>query len=143
MGIRRFPTENIEKAGPVNITATAGSFDSVLAGDADTVYHPVQAIIKNNSASTETISIYEETALITSISVAAGLTEIWEIPHGTTLTAGSGVSANISASNADVTLCYVIHDATTPITKSDARAASYLSVTTIRTPNEFGEQSKT
>jgi hypothetical protein len=72
--------------------------------------------------------------------VAAGLTEIWDIPEGTALVRGSGVTASISADDADVTLCYVIHDATDPITKSAARAASFLGATIIRKPNEFGDQ---
>ncbi len=76
------------------------------------------------------------------INVPVGATEQVLLPDGLELGISSGVEL-VTDATTDVTLYYCLYDENPGITKVESRAQSFQNVTTIRTPNQFGNQAKT
>jgi len=88
-----------------------------------------------------------DTPIAPQFTLGASGTLIWDNlggGQGLPLEVGSGIFGCLDIpGEVDVTIYYEWEDQTTPITKEQARTASYNNVTVIRTPNRFGGQSKT
>lgn len=95
------------------------------------------------------VTLYEEgDKILPSIPLGASGTYLWENPAGEQLELGigSGLQASVSFSgeSAEIGVLYVLHDETTPISKEQARSATFIAsnATATRTPNQAGNQSK-
>lgn len=128
----------------IPVSGSFPSFESLIAPQANTIVSLVEMTAVNQQPGILPIRLYNGWDAITpDIPVAASGTFFWQAPDGRfDLAANSGFNVALNGTGAmDITVYYVLHDNTPPITKSAARLAS-LTPTATRTPNIVGEQTE-
>ena len=144
---RRFGSEKISKE-LVTVSIVCPTKTDIVAGQQYFIFAPKQIIATNTGLTSVGIKFCEgNDALTPTIVISGSGTYQWDIPTGMDLelATGSGLTACLtSAGTVDVAAFYVSYDRTPGITKEDARNATFIAsqATAIRTPNEFGNQTK-
>jgi len=131
------------------ITAVSGSLDEIIAPSDGYAISITQVFASNQLNAIYNVIFYDGLEPITPfIPLGASGTMIWDKIGGEQLelSIGSGLYGSSSyACETQITVYYVLHDESTPITKDEARAASLVDVgrpAAIRTPNIRGEQTE-
>ncbi len=133
------------------VTSVSGALDEVIAAQSRQAIGIVQLIASNQLAGVRDIAFYDgSTRLTPFMALGASGTLILDEVGGEQLelSIGSGLFASSSAVGSDtqVSVYYVLHDESIPITKSAARAASLQPIgrhgSVRRTPNRIGGQTE-
>lgn len=135
---RRSTVERVFVAQEAAVSAPGTTLVNPVAG---IIVAPKNVIIAAGSGAVQT-SLRSNGVPFVHIDVAAGTTEQVLLPDGLELGISSGVEL-VTDATTDVTLYYCLYDENPGITKVESRAQSFQNVTTIRTPNQFGNQAKT
>ncbi len=145
---RRFGGEKVSHTTAIVSDVCPTRTDIVVAQDGF-IISLAQVIAVNQTSEVKGITLYDGGTQITpSIPIGGSGTLIWDNPGGgqLELTRGSGLEACLDTTGSmEVTVYYVYHDDQDPITKEEARTATYIpsNATATRTPNDSGGQSKT
>ena len=130
-----------------NITSGLSAFDVIIPAQSGMIIGLNQIIVSNQLGAANAITLYDYVTPITPTMALGGsgtlIIDGWgggqlELTKGSGLFGVSNIVGDI-----EVTVYYVLHDKRTPITKAQARTASYQATTTAtRTPNRAGNQSE-
>lgn len=144
---RRSGTEKVSRY-ITTVTAASPATSDVVPATAGYVIAPKEIIATNTGDTPIGLYLYEESTLLHPVVVIASSgSYTWSVASigGVELATGSGIKASLSESGTvDLVTYYVSYDESGGITKSDARAATFVAsnATAIRAPNEFGQQAK-
>ena len=140
---RRFGTEKVSKS-LATVTTVDPTKTDIVAADPDAIFGLKGLIATNLGATSVVFNLCEgDDPVAPPVVLPASGTWSWDTPAGLELAPGSGLTASLgSAGSVDVMAYYTAYDNSTPITKEQARAATYIpsNATATRTPDFFGGQ---
>lgn len=129
------------------VAVTGTSVTAIVPAASGYIYTLTGLTAVNTAATTNGITIFNGDQSITPpIYLGGSGTYIWDFPGGGNLqmARSSGVGAALtSPGTMSVTAYYTIDDERTPISKEQARAATFANAQTTRNPNWFGDQQLT